>query len=58
LTPLVKDERAFAGRRYEYAAWIQQWRGEPAHIVGQTYLMAAWCCDDDNMQKEEAYYRR
>ena len=58
LKPLVRDEQAFPGRRYEYAGWIREWRGEPPQDVAQMYLMAAWCCDDDGRGEDEMYYRR
>jgi uncharacterized protein (DUF2225 family) len=58
LTPLVRDEKAFPGRRYEYAAWIAKWRNRPSINIGQLYHMAAWCCYDDGRIDEEKYYRR
>jgi uncharacterized protein (DUF2225 family) len=58
LTPSVDDEGPFAGRRYEHAAWIKTWQGEPKSQIAHLYHMAAWCCVDDDRPREEEYYRR
>lgn len=42
ITPLVRDERSSASRRFEYAAWIAKWRGHKAEEIGSLYLRAAW----------------
>ena len=59
LKPLVRDEKAFSGRRFEYAAWVAEWRERPSIFVGQLYHKAAWCCVHDEVRvEEERYYRR
>lgn len=60
LTPLVKKEEISPGRKYEYAAWIAEWRGDLSRDIGELYLGAAWCCDcdDDGREEGERYYRQ
>ena len=60
LTPLVRDERSDASRRYEYAAWIAEWRGLGDRAVADHYLRAAWCSRDSAgavRNHQDSYYR-
>lgn len=52
LTPLVRAEPPTPSRGYEFAAWLAEWRGEPAGTVAQYYLSAAWCCADPATETE------
>nr|WP_179342293.1 DUF2225 domain-containing protein [Streptomyces sp. alain-838] len=47
ITPLVRDERSSASRRFEYAAWIATWRDHAPDKVGDLYLRAAWAWGDE-----------
>ncbi|WP_262058179.1 DUF2225 domain-containing protein [Streptomyces sp. STR69] len=47
ITPLVRDERSSASRRFEYAAWIAKWRGQNSERIGSLYLRAAWAWGDE-----------
>ncbi|MGW1954751.1 DUF2225 domain-containing protein [Streptomyces sp. NPDC001920] len=47
ITPLVRDERSSASRRFEYAAWIAKWRGLDSDVIGSLYLRAAWAWGDE-----------
>ncbi|MDY6988909.1 MAG: DUF2225 domain-containing protein [Thermodesulfobacteriota bacterium] len=58
LTPLAIDLEAFPGRRFEFAAWIAEWRGDPHLYVGLCFLRAAWCWADNKKETEEKYCRR
>ncbi len=58
LTPIVKDESVFPGRKYEYSAWIHKWRGSRNLLIGELYLKAAWCCTDDGKEDEEIFFRK
>jgi uncharacterized protein (DUF2225 family) len=55
LTPLVRAGPPAPSRGYEFAAWLAEWRGDPAGTVAQYYLSAAWCCEEP---AAEAGYRR
>jgi len=55
LTPLVRAEPPAPARRHEFAAWLAEWRGDPAGTVAQYYLSAAWCCEEPGV---EADHRR
>ncbi|MFB7619816.1 DUF2225 domain-containing protein [Kitasatospora sp. NPDC056181] len=62
ITPLVRDERSSASRRYEYAAWIAKWRGDNLEEIGDLYLHAAWAWHDEPESEEgvegQEHYRR
>lgn len=58
ITPLLQRERPHAGRRYEFAAWIAGWRGEPPLAVGKLYQRAAWCSWREENPDEERYRRQ
>jgi uncharacterized protein len=59
ITPLIADGAPAAWRRYEYAAWIAHWQGQPDDEVAYLYLCAAWCADDWSLPEDEAAaYRR
>lgn len=60
LTPLVRDERSDASHRYEYAAWVAQWRAESDRAIADFYLRASWCSRDSYggvHDDQEPYYR-
>ncbi|GAB2866878.1 DUF2225 domain-containing protein [Lentzea nigeriaca] len=60
LTPLVRDERSTASRRYEYAAWIAEWRRQGDRAVADYYLRASWCCREsfgEVRDDQGTYYR-
>lgn len=53
ITPLVNDELARPWQRYEYAAWIAEWREQDDDLVGNYYLRASWCCRDNHTGAED-----
>lgn len=57
IRPLIRKERPHSARKYEYAAWIANWRGDPYWKVGELYLRAAWRCEDLGWKDQERHYR-
>jgi hypothetical protein len=55
IQPHMRDERISVDARWEFAALIAEWRGQPAEAVGQLYLNAAWCAQEI---EREIYCRR
>jgi uncharacterized protein (DUF2225 family) len=58
ITPLVRQGETPPRCKYGYAARIAEWRGDPSRDIGELYLGAAWCCDDDGREEEAKHYRR
>lgn len=44
--------------KYESAAKIAEWQDAGARYVGDLWLRAAWCCEDENDIEAERYFRR
>jgi len=55
LTPALEARPPDTARRYEFAAWIEEWRGGKESAVGFLYHQAAWC---SRVSKDEAEERR
>ena len=59
ITPLLAaGSLSLPSERYEAAARIASWQGEPARRIADLLLRAAWCCVDDNDREGERYFRR
>lgn len=55
LTPLLKTGMLPAGRKYELAAWIALWQGSSWVAIGDLYLKASWCANDEHLEEEQDY---
>ena len=44
--------------KYEAAAMVAEWLGADARQLGDLWLRAAWCCEDENDIEAERYFRR
>ena len=44
--------------KYESAAKIAGWEDAELRVVGELWLRAAWCCEDENDIEAERYFRR
>ncbi len=54
IAPLVRNRTIDAPRKWELAALVAGWNGEPAQDLGWFHLNAAWCCDDLLAMEEAA----
>ena len=65
ITPYAANEKAEPWRRFEYAAWIAEWRDRPELEVAHLFLLAGWVCADATVHAaaslddlSEEFYRR
>ena len=58
ITPIIQERRIPQWLKYEFLAWISEWRGKSPYETGFYYLKAAWCADDCHAKDDEMYYRR
>jgi uncharacterized protein (DUF2225 family) len=58
VTPRISVMEPSASDKYDCAAKVASWAGAPAHVVGDLWLRAAWCCVDEQDVEAERYYRR
>ena len=58
LMPSVNDAKPAASDKYEAAAKVALWRGEPPRRIADLWLCAAWCCVEEGDTEAERYYRR
>jgi len=57
ITPIIQERRISHRLKYEFLAWIAEWRGKTPYEIGFYYLKAAWCADDCHAKDDEMYYR-
>jgi len=53
----VKYDHITYHLKFEFLAWISEWRGKTPYEIGHYYLKAAWCADDCHAKDDEMYYR-
>jgi uncharacterized protein len=62
ITPRLTGQAPPSYEKYEYAAWLAQWHGEPDEEIAHLYLSAAWCYEfehpDEPATDRAATYRR
>jgi uncharacterized protein (DUF2225 family) len=57
ITPIVKERHVQPWLKFEFTAWIAEWKEKTSYEIGFYYLKAAWCAGDCGKTDDEMYYR-